>query len=53
LPKYTLLGQVTDGLDTTAVAFDAAGHPDSAAPGAPPFEGITVGSITSEKIKNP
>lgn len=43
-PNYTLFGQVTDGLDTTVVALDAAGNPSSN--GMPPLKEITIESIT-------
>ena len=45
-PKYTLFGQVTDGLDTTVVALDAAGNPDAGANGTPPLQEIKIESIT-------
>ncbi len=45
-PKYTLFGQVTDGLDTTVVALDAAGNPDTGANGTPPLQEIKIESIT-------
>lgn len=44
-PKYTLFGQVTDGLDTTVVALDAAGNPDAGANGTPPLQEIKIESI--------
>lgn len=43
-PSYTLFGQVTEGLDTTVVALDAAGNPSSN--GVPPLKEITIESIT-------
>ena len=43
--KYTLFGQVTDGLDTTVKALDALGNPDQAANGVPPLEQIIVQSV--------
>lgn len=43
-PNYTLFGQVTDGLDTTVVALDAAGNPSSN--GMPPLKEIKIESIT-------
>ena len=46
-PSYTLFGQVTDGLDTTVVALDAAGNPSSN--GVPPLKEITIESITISK----
>ena len=45
-PNYTLFGQVTDGLDTTVVALDAAGNPDPGANGTPPLQEIKIESIT-------
>lgn len=45
-PNYTLFGQVTDGLDTTVVALDAAGNPDKSANGSPPLQEIKIESIT-------
>lgn len=44
-PDYTLFGQVTDGLDTTVVALDAAGNPDPGANGTPPLQEIKIESI--------
>ncbi len=44
-PNYTLFGQVTDGLDTTVVALDAAGNPDTGANGTPPLQEIKIESI--------
>lgn len=43
-PSYTLFGQVTEGLDSTVVALDAAGNPSSN--GMPPLKEITIESIT-------
>ncbi|MDP4649311.1 MAG: peptidylprolyl isomerase [Ilumatobacteraceae bacterium] len=43
-PNYTLFGQVTEGLDTTVVALDAAGNPSSN--GVPPLKEIKIESIT-------
>ena len=43
-PNYTLFGQVTDGLDSTVTALDAAGNPSSN--GVPPLNEITIESIT-------
>lgn len=43
-PSYALFGQVTEGLDTTVVALDAAGNPSSN--GMPPLKEITIESIT-------
>jgi cyclophilin family peptidyl-prolyl cis-trans isomerase len=43
-PSYTLFGQVTEGLDSTVVALDAAGNPSSN--GTPPLKEIKIESIT-------
>jgi cyclophilin family peptidyl-prolyl cis-trans isomerase len=43
-PSYTLFGQVTEGLDSTVVALDAAGNPSSN--GMPPLKEIKIESIT-------
>jgi hypothetical protein len=40
-----LFGQVTDGLDTTVPALNAAGNPDPAANGVPPAETISIISV--------
>jgi cyclophilin family peptidyl-prolyl cis-trans isomerase len=45
-PNYTLFGQVTDGLDTTVVALDAAGNDDPSSNGVPPFKEIKIVSIS-------
>lgn len=45
-PNYTLFGQVTEGLDTTVVALDAAGNDDPSSNGVPPLTEITIESIT-------
>ena len=45
-PNYTLFGQVTEGLDTTVVALDAAGNDDPSSNGVPPLKEITIESIT-------
>ena len=45
-PNYTLFGQVTDGLDTTVVALDAAGNDDPSSNGVPPLQEIKIESIT-------
>ncbi len=45
-PKYSLFGQVTDGLDTTVKVLDALGNPDQAANGVPPLDQIIVQSVT-------
>ena len=44
-PSYTLFGQVTNGLDTTVPALNAASNPDPAANGVPPLETITIVSV--------
>jgi len=43
-PNYTLFGMVTEGLDTTVPALDAAGNPENN--GVPPLEPVTIESIT-------
>ena len=43
-PNYSLFGQVTDGLDTTVPALDAAGNP--ADNGVPPLEQLLITSVT-------
>ena len=45
-PNYTLFGQVTDGLDSTVAALDAAGNNDPSSNGVPPLTEITIESIT-------
>lgn len=45
-PNYTLFGQVTEGLDTTVVALDAAGNDDPSSNGVPPLKEIKIESIT-------
>jgi cyclophilin family peptidyl-prolyl cis-trans isomerase len=45
-PNYTLFGQVTDGLDSTVAALDAAGNDDPSLNGVPPLTEITIESIT-------
>jgi cyclophilin family peptidyl-prolyl cis-trans isomerase len=45
-PNYSLFGKVTEGLDTTLPALDAAGNPDRAANGVPPLQEVTIESIT-------
>ena len=45
-PNYTLFGQVTDGLDSTVAALDAAGNDDPSSNGVPPLTEITIESIT-------
>lgn len=44
-PNYTLFGQVTEGLDLTVPALDAASNPDPAANGVPPIETLTIVSV--------
>ena len=44
-PSYTLFGQVTNGLDTTVPALNAASNPDPAANGVPPLETLTIVSV--------
>lgn len=44
-PSYTLFGQVTNGLDTTVPALNAASNPDPAANGVPTLETITIVSV--------
>jgi peptidyl-prolyl cis-trans isomerase B (cyclophilin B) len=45
-PNYSLFGQVTDGLDTTVKALDAAANPDPSANGVPPKEPVTITKVT-------
>lgn len=45
LPNYTLFGQVTDGLETTVPALNAAANPDPAANGVPPLEELQIISV--------
>ena len=45
-PDYTLFGQVTDGLDQTVPALNAASNPDPAANGVPPTEDLIINSVT-------
>jgi peptidyl-prolyl cis-trans isomerase B (cyclophilin B) len=45
-PNYSLFGQVTDGLDTTVKALDAAANPDPSANGVPPKEPISITKVT-------
>jgi cyclophilin family peptidyl-prolyl cis-trans isomerase len=44
-PNYTLFGQVSDGLETTVPALDAAANPDPAANGVPPLEELQIISV--------
>ena len=43
-PNYTLFGQVTEGLNSTLPALDAAGNPESN--GVPPLEQVIIESVT-------
>jgi cyclophilin family peptidyl-prolyl cis-trans isomerase len=43
-PSYSLFGTVTDGLDTTVAALDAAGN--SSGDGVPPLEQVIITSVT-------
>jgi cyclophilin family peptidyl-prolyl cis-trans isomerase len=45
-PDYTLFGQVTEGLDQTVPALNAASNPDPAANGVPPAEDLIINSVT-------
>jgi len=45
-PNYTLFGQVTEGMDTTVAAMEAAANPDVSADGVPPTEPITIQKVT-------
>ena len=44
-PNYTLFGQVTEGLDSTIPALNAAGNPDPATNGVPPIEPLVINSV--------
>jgi cyclophilin family peptidyl-prolyl cis-trans isomerase len=44
-PNYTLFGQVSEGLDKTVPALDAAANPDPAANGVPPLEMLQIISV--------
>jgi cyclophilin family peptidyl-prolyl cis-trans isomerase len=44
-PSYTLFGRVTDGLDTTIPALDAAGNPAPESNGVPPLRPIVIQSV--------
>jgi cyclophilin family peptidyl-prolyl cis-trans isomerase len=44
-PDYTLFGQVTEGLDQTIPALNAASNPDPAANGVPPTEDLIIISV--------
>ena len=45
-PDYTLFGQVTEGLDQTIPALNAASNPDPAANGVPPIEDLIILNVT-------
>jgi len=45
-PSYTLFGQVTNGLDSTVPALNAASNQDPAANGVPPAETLQIISVT-------
>ena len=45
-PNYTLFGQVTEGLDNTVLALDAAGNDDPSSNGVPPKTEIKIVSVT-------
>ena len=47
-PNYTLFGQVTEGLDDTLPALDAAGNPESN--GVPPLEQVIIESVTITEV---
>jgi peptidylprolyl isomerase/peptidyl-prolyl cis-trans isomerase B (cyclophilin B) len=49
-PNYTLFGQVSDGLETTVSALDAAANPDPAANGVPPLEELQIISVVIAEI---
>jgi len=44
-PDYTLFGQVTEGLDQTVPALNAASNPDPTANGVPPAEDLIIISV--------
>lgn len=44
-PSYTLFGRVTDGLDTTLPALNAAGNPAPESNGVPPLKPIVIESV--------
>ena len=44
--RHSVFGQVTDGLDSTVVALDAAGNDDPSSNGVPPLKEIKIESIT-------
>ena len=45
-PAYSVFGQVTEGLDDTIPALEAAGNPDPASNGVPPAKDVTIESVT-------
>ena len=45
-PNYSVFGQVTEGLDDTIPALDAAGNPDPSSNGVPPAVPVTLESVT-------
>jgi hypothetical protein len=45
-----LFGQVSDGLETTVPALDAAANPDPAANGVPPLEELQIISVVIAEI---
>ncbi len=45
-PKFTLFGQVTDGLDSTVQALNNASNPNPAADGTPPAEHLEIITVT-------
>ena len=47
-PNYTLFGQVTEGLNDTLPALDAAGNPESN--GVPPLEQVIIESVTITEV---
>jgi len=49
-PSYTLFGQVTNGLDSTVPALNAASNQDPAANGVPPAETLRIISVTITEI---
>ncbi len=49
-PSYTLFGQVTNGLDSTVPALNAASNQDPAANGVPPAETLQIISVTITEI---
>ena len=49
-PNYSLFGEITQGLDDTVKALNAAGNPDAAANGVPPLEDIVILSVTINEI---